>query len=149
MSFITLNKFDAQWHPIKLDGYKTEAEAKARIIQLHAMGFTDAFYVNADADVVNDVGCFQRCKHWTVDPVTKTIMLNQVSLAAEIYDENMAILRGERDQRLIESDKGVQADLWANMDVATKAEWATYRQSLRDLPQNTPDPANPGWPVKP
>ena len=30
-----------------------------------------------------------------------------------------------------------------------KAEWVTYRKSLRDLPANTSDPANPTWPTKP
>ena len=30
-----------------------------------------------------------------------------------------------------------------------KAEWATYRQTLRDLPANTADPSNPTWPTKP
>jgi hypothetical protein len=27
--------------------------------------------------------------------------------------------------------------------------WATYRQALRDLPNNTTDPRNPVWPTKP
>lgn len=27
--------------------------------------------------------------------------------------------------------------------------WATYRQALRDLPDNTEDPRNPVWPTKP
>jgi len=30
-----------------------------------------------------------------------------------------------------------------------QAAWAAYRQALRDLPQNTTDPANPVWPSKP
>ncbi len=30
-----------------------------------------------------------------------------------------------------------------------KTEWATYRQSLRDLPENTPDITNVIWPTKP
>lgn len=30
-----------------------------------------------------------------------------------------------------------------------KQEWATYRQALRDLPENTTDPRNPLWPTKP
>lgn len=30
-----------------------------------------------------------------------------------------------------------------------KQEWATYRQALRDLPENTTDPRNPTWPTKP
>ena len=30
-----------------------------------------------------------------------------------------------------------------------QAAWATYRQALRDLPDNTTDPRNPTWPTKP
>ena len=30
-----------------------------------------------------------------------------------------------------------------------KAEWVTYRQTLRDLPANTSDPENPTWPTQP
>ena len=29
------------------------------------------------------------------------------------------------------------------------AAWATYRQELRDLPENTEDPRNPVWPTRP
>lgn len=32
---------------------------------------------------------------------------------------------------------------------ADAAAWATYRQALRDLPQNTPDPRNVIWPEPP
>jgi hypothetical protein len=30
-----------------------------------------------------------------------------------------------------------------------RAAWAAYRQALRDLPQNTPDPRYPVWPEPP
>lgn len=30
-----------------------------------------------------------------------------------------------------------------------KADWATYRQALRDFPETTTDPFNPEWPVPP
>jgi hypothetical protein len=32
---------------------------------------------------------------------------------------------------------------------AKKQDWASYRQTLRDLPANTADPSNPAWPAKP
>ena len=32
---------------------------------------------------------------------------------------------------------------------ADSAAWATYRQALRDLPQNTPDPRSVIWPEPP
>ena len=57
------------------------------------------------------------------------------------------ILRESRDLLLNQSD-------WTRMDdnqlsSDKKAEWATYRQALRDLPSNTADPANPTYPTKP
>ena len=57
------------------------------------------------------------------------------------------ILRETRDLLLNQSD-------WTRMDdnqlsSDKKAEWATYRQALRDLPANTADPANPTYPTKP
>jgi len=56
-------------------------------------------------------------------------------------------LRETRDVLLNQSD-------WTRMDdnqlsSDKKAEWATYRQALRDLPANTADPANPTYPTKP
>ena len=30
-----------------------------------------------------------------------------------------------------------------------KTAWATYRQALRDLPENTEDPKNVTWPSQP
>lgn len=56
-------------------------------------------------------------------------------------------LRETRDLLLNQSD-------WTRMDdnqlsSDKKAEWATYRQTLRDLPENTADPANPTYPTKP
>ena len=57
--------------------------------------------------------------------------------------------RQERNQLLADSDIYVQPDRWEAYTPEKKSEWSTYRQSLRDLPQNTTDPFNPVWPVKP
>ena len=61
-----------------------------------------------------------------------------------------AALRKEMDRLLAETD-------WmANSDVTLSADWKTYRQTLRDLPENsTPDFDEDGkltdvtWPTKP
>lgn len=147
-SFTTLNKFDAQGHPIKYDNYRTEAEAIARVAELHDMGLTDAFYIDDNATAVNGTRCFQKPQHWVADPIAKTITLNQASLDAEIREGHMTALRSERDKRLEESDKNVLPDRWHTMNTATQAKWATYRQELRDL-LATADPANPVWPTVP
>lgn len=71
------------------------------------------------------------------------------------YDDEkpMAWLRAVRDKKLAETD-------WTqNPDVpeATREKWREYRQSLRDAPQNNPNPTwdtanalgNVTWPNKP
>ena len=53
-------------------------------------------------------------------------------------------LRETRNQLLKDSD-------WTQIPDCTvdQAAWATYRQALRDLPENTADVFNPVWPTKP
>ena len=53
----------------------------------------------------------------------------------------MKSLRRRRQVDLSSSDWTQAAD--SPLSDAKKAEWATYRQQLRDLPANTTDPANP------
>lgn len=60
-----------------------------------------------------------------------------------------ATLRAERDARLLASDVYVWADRWAGYTDVERAAWTDYRQALRDLPENTADPANPEWPEAP
>ena len=63
---------------------------------------------------------------------------------AEIVTENAwSDLRTKRTQLLTETD------YLALSDVTLSEDMRTYRQALRDLPDNTSDPANPTWPVKP
>lgn len=53
-------------------------------------------------------------------------------------------LRAERDRRLSATDFRMVSDVpWPT------APWATYRQALRDLPENTADPFAPVWPTPP
>lgn len=53
-------------------------------------------------------------------------------------------LRGDRNALLAASDWTQVVDA----PVDQKA-WAEYRQTLRDLPENTEDPENPVWPNPP
>ena len=55
------------------------------------------------------------------------------------------LLRNKRDRLLRQSDWTQGSDVPDKI----KGPWATYRQTLRDLPANTPNPANPTWPTKP
>ena len=58
-------------------------------------------------------------------------------------------LREERNSRLATSDIYVAMDRWDTYTEDKKQEWRDYRQALRDLPENTTDPFNPVWPIKP
>jgi len=65
-------------------------------------------------------------------------------------------LRARRDAALAQTDWLVirhrdeaDASLSTTLSSAEYAELLAYRQSLRDLPDNTTDPANPSWPTPP
>tara|TARA_R110002020_G_scaffold205575_1_gene410258 strand:- start:90 stop:557 length:468 start_codon:yes stop_codon:yes gene_type:complete len=70
----------------------------------------------------------------------------------ERNESNLQYLREDRDQKLVDSDWTQVSDYPPaifSLSDSEKSQWATYRQALRDLPANTPDPANPTWPVAP
>jgi hypothetical protein len=56
-------------------------------------------------------------------------------------------LREQRNFRLSSSDWSQLPD--APLTSTEKTAWATYRQELRDLPENTEDPKNVTWPLQP
>ncbi len=58
-----------------------------------------------------------------------------------------AELRTERDRLLSETDYTQLTD--APMDSDLAGSYATYRQELRDLPDNTGDATQPTWPTEP
>lgn len=69
-------------------------------------------------------------------------------------EERMFLLRAERDSRLSETDWRMLSDVNAN-----NTEWIAYRQALRDIPNQNPDPQlneevlgewlNVNWPTPP
>lgn len=58
-------------------------------------------------------------------------------------------MRRERDARLAATDQWGLVDYRNQHDAATVAAWDTYRQALRNLPDNTTDPRYVFWPTKP
>lgn len=70
-----------------------------------------------------------------------------IATAEEAAAAARAVLRTKRDRLLSACDWTQLAD--APITSAQKAEWQVYRQELRDLPENTMDPAAPSWPVPP
>ena len=49
----------------------------------------------------------------------------------------MKILREERDNKLLETDKYTSIPDWPHASEEVKQAWVTYRQALRDLPTTT------------
>jgi len=67
----------------------------------------------------------------------------------EIEDNAWADLRSTRDQLLSQTDFMMTTDFYASMTSQEQTDVTTYRQELRDLPDDTVDPENPTWPTKP
>lgn len=61
--------------------------------------------------------------------------------------ETLDSLRDRRNALLAQSDWTQAND--SPLSASKRTEWATYRQSLRDLPNNTSDPANATFPTEP
>ena len=76
-----------------------------------------------------------------------------VSIDSQISDSEIEscqrwkIIRNERDKLLKESDYLILAD--APVDETQKQEWTTYRQALRDIPQDYDSPDEVVYPDKP
>jgi len=66
-----------------------------------------------------------------------------VAWEAGANDRALAALRQQRNSLLHDTD------WWASSDLSISEDQTTYRQALRDLPANTPDPDNPIWPTTP
>jgi hypothetical protein len=66
--------------------------------------------------------------------------------AAEVLARKTELARIKRDVLLRESD---WTQAVGDLSDAKKAEWATYRQALRDVPAQAGFPENINWPVQP
>tara|TARA_B110000259_G_scaffold118574_1_gene134868 strand:- start:110 stop:547 length:438 start_codon:yes stop_codon:yes gene_type:complete len=66
------------------------------------------------------------------------------------YESFWGIVKQDRDMRLLQSDWTQVTD--SPLTTAEKAEWATYRQALRDVPEDYSDATSLDdvvWPTKP
>ena len=64
-----------------------------------------------------------------------------------VADESLVAVRKFRDAALAQSDWTQGED--SPLSSAKKAEWATYRQELRDVTSSDTLPYEPGWPTPP
>jgi len=65
------------------------------------------------------------------------------------FQHEMKFIRGERNQKLIESDISQLDDIKSEMSEEKRNEWVLYRRLLRDFPSKVTDPFNPVWPEAP
>lgn len=72
---------------------------------------------------------------------------NEAAYRASIDTTAGTSVRATRDQKLTASDWTQMADSPLASD--KKTEWATYRQSLRDLPSSSDFPHTMTWPTEP
>jgi hypothetical protein len=118
------------------------------------MNFTEAIkYVHPEMDIEdwevtdNSDGEGPFISRWPGSLIKPTILELETAWANGRLAREMHSLRRERNMLLVSSDWTQYTD--SPLDNEAKTNWATYRQSLRDLPADTPDPANPTWPVAP
>ena len=83
--------------------------------------------------------------YWVVDEDAQTVTNDQAQADADALASSWASLRTERNALLASSDWTQSPD----SPLDDKADWATYRQELRDLPASTEDPDSPSWPTPP
>ena len=85
----------------------------------------------------------------TVDPDAKVVNRNwsAVLYSQDRIDSEWTRLRNTRNSRLKSCDYTQLAD--APLTAEKKTEWLSYRQALRDLPQNTVNPFDVTWPTQP
>lgn len=81
------------------------------------------------------------------DMTAEEIAQREADIVTVEQEEAIAVwnrLRSERNKRLSSCDWTQVSDSPVDKNV-----WSAYRQALRDIPSNTPDPYNPTWPLKP
>ena len=101
--------------------------------------------------ILEDVGSGSVLSYWNtqklgVQPTLASIDTQISDSEIESY-QRWKIIRAERDKLLKGSDYLILAD--APIDETQKQEWTTYRQALRDIPQDYDNPDEVVYPTKP
>ena len=102
--------------------------------------YSNAVSIGGDAEIVLDAND---------SDITSTIDMDAVEKkAAELLTaQNLIDLRKERNVKLAETDWTQGAD--SPLTDSKKTEWATYRQSLRDITDSATSLDDVTWPEKP
>lgn len=110
--------------------------------QIHAAGI---------AIVSVSIGDATNKSTWTVQPPNLQTQAQSIIDGFDIPSEELLwqwyVVRTDRDQSLYGCDWTQIAG--APLDASDVAAWATYRQALRDVPDDQTDPYDISWPTPP
>jgi len=138
MSYLVVASWDKDGKITGENRAGTEEEAEAMRLVMVSEGYTKAFHVTMPEG---------NNKYFVADPDEKTVTYNASAYNAAVAALALVKFTQTRNNLLTESDWTQSPD--SPLTSGAKNEWAVHRQSLRDLPANTPDPANPTWPEAP
>jgi hypothetical protein len=129
--FVTINKIDRQGHITKHDIYPTEIEAQNRIVELHGMGLTDAFYLSESASTINGHRCYVEPAYWTADPAAKTVTLDEVALNTKINAEETKEFKKKRQAAYVEESDSLFFQEQSGDADTPVGTWAAKRAEIK------------------
>jgi hypothetical protein len=104
---------------------------------------------------------------WSPNPQIQLTTTDDPNLLMAVYDSNTSNIILAKDPTKVatftaqqwtnlrtQRDALLQACDWTQLPDSPitsdlKQQWQSYRQQLRNIPENTTDPTNPSWPVPP
>lgn len=86
---------------------------------------------------------------WLSENENQIAEITQSEFNQRQTEQKATIVRFERDRLLEESDVHVLPDRWATLSEEQKQAWSSYRQHLRDIPNQSGFPNEIDWGVKP
>lgn len=139
-----------------------KAAVQSRLLALPDLAELLSLYLEQNKEQVEEDDSFNPAGFSDVDRLESSFGWNFENLAKPTIDQLEALIatKTSRDQDKAweqlreERNKKLSACDWTQLvnsplDSTGKTNWASYRQTLRDLPENTQDPSNPSWPQEP
>ena len=111
-------------------------------LDLHSLVEVTHVTITHPNDKVENVDPYKKDDKWYTQKVTAYV---EPIPAITTTEQKWRNVRAQRYEKLRECDYVVFED----SQVSNKDEWKTYRQALRDVPQNNSDPDDITWPEEP
>lgn len=114
-----------------------------------------SLYANQE-EIITEDGSHYLYDHYVVEAIDRPQLAAYISgnldawvaaAAEQEYNEVAAAARKARNALIAETDYLLEADY--PISKAEKAKWTTYRQALRDVPEQPGFPYEIVWPMKP